>query len=158
MLLFERGQEASKRRVKLCDSITRPIPRHAGKVSAGRRISHVFPRNNDHTIASNANDNSSSNNKRKSLNHEQTYKRSKADNSKRGPRGGIIPKTRPDIAAMNSLGAEDALIQRGMKQRKNKKKQARDKELTRFASGTHFDLYDINVDVTAENLYYYTFT
>ena len=33
------------------------------------------------------------------------------------------------VAARNSLGAEAALIRRGMKQRKNKKKQARDKEL-----------------------------
>jgi hypothetical protein len=103
-------------------------------VSAGRRISHVFTRN-DHAPASNAN---SSGNKRKSINDEQAYKRSKPDNAKRGPRGGIIPKTRPDIAARNSLGAEDALIQRGMKQRKNKKKQARDRELTRFASRHSF--------------------
>jgi hypothetical protein len=135
---LKEARESSKRRAKLCDSITRPIPRnHPGKVSAGRRISHVFTRNNDHTIASNANS-SGNNNKRKSINHEQTFKRSKQDNSKRGPRGGIIPKTRPDVAAGNSLGAEAALIQRGMKQRKNKKKQARDRELTRFASRHSF--------------------
>ncbi len=137
------AREASKRRAKLCDSITRPIPRnHPGKVSAGRRISHVFTRNNDHNASnvttSNSSSSSSSNNKRKSINHEQTYKRSKPDNSKRGPRGGIIPKTRPDVAARDSLGAEAALVQRGMKQRKNKKKQARDRELTRFASRHSF--------------------
>ncbi len=85
-----------------------------------------------------SNDNSSNNNKRKSINHEQTFKRSKPNNSKRGPRGGIIPKTRPDVDARNSLGEEAALIQRGMKQRKNKKKQARDRELTRFASRHSF--------------------
>jgi hypothetical protein len=41
------ARDASKRRARLCDNIvTRPTPRdHPGKVSAGRRISHVFTRN-----------------------------------------------------------------------------------------------------------------
>ncbi len=95
--------------------------RHSYKVSAGRRIAMSSPK----MTTSVSNDNSSNNNKRKSINHEQT-------------RGGIIPKSRPDIAARNSLGGEAALIQRGMKQRKNKKKQARDRELTRFASRHSF--------------------
>ncbi len=119
---------------RLSDNIiTRPTPRdHPGKVSAGRRISHVFTRTGS-SVASKPD-----NKKRKNTNESPGYKRSKPDTTKRGPRGGIIPKNRPDLDARKSIGAEAAVIQRGMKQRKNKKKQARDKELTRFASGHSF--------------------
>ncbi len=128
------AREASKRRATLCDNIiTRPTPlNHPGKVSAGRRISHVFTRNGSSVASKPAS------NKRKNTNESAGHKRSKSDTSKRGPRGGLIPKNRPDVSARNSLGAEAAVMQRGMKQRKNKKKQARDKELTRFASRHSF--------------------
>jgi hypothetical protein len=128
------ARETSKRRARLSDNIiTRPTPRdHPGKVSAGRRISHVFTRTGS-SVASKPD-----NKKRKNTNESPGYKRSKPDTTKRGPRGGIIPKNRPDLDARKSIGAEAAVIQRGMKQRKNKKKQARDKELTRFASGHSF--------------------
>ena len=131
---LRQARESSKRRARLCDNIiTRPIPQnHPGKVSAGRRISHVFTRNG--STASEA----SLSNKRKNKNESQGYKRSKSDRTQRGPRGGLIPKNRPDISARKSLGEEAAVLQRGMKQRKNKKKQARDKELTRFASRNSF--------------------
>lgn len=124
-------REASMRQARLCDDITRPIPRdHPGKVSAGRRISYVFTRNGNSSSLKHEN------NKRKKTTsrNPKSYKRSKSDVTNRGPRGGLVPKSRPDLAARKSLGTDAALIQRGMKQRKNKKKQERDKELTRFAS------------------------
>ncbi len=55
---------------------------------------------------------------------------------KRGPRGGIVPKIRPDLAAKNSLKGNPygEIIQRAMKNRKNKKKQTRDAPLKQSAS------------------------
>ena len=46
----------------------------------------------------------------------------------RGPRGGLVPKARPDLSAKRSLRSnrEAETIQRGMKYRKNNKKQMRD--------------------------------
>ena len=52
--------------------------------------------------------------------------------NERGPRGGLIPKTRPDVAA-KPTGLEAALL-RGGKNRKNKKKQMRDIALKEFVT------------------------
>ncbi len=49
---------------------------------------------------------------------------------KRNPRGALIPKYRPDVE-MRATG-EEALLQRGGKNRKNKKKQKRDSAITEF--------------------------
>lgn len=108
------ARETSNRRAKLCDSICRPIAHNdAGKVNPGRRIGMVFSKNG--AVRDN-------------------------NNMQRGPRGGIVPRTRPDLQAKKALrGNRDAeIIQRGMKNRKNNKKQKRDSSLTGFASSHHF--------------------
>ena len=52
--------------------------------------------------------------------------------SMRGPRGGLIPKSRPDLnEKTNDI---NALLTRGRKNRKNKKKQKRDVALKEFAT------------------------
>lgn len=51
-------------------------------------------------------------------------------NLQRGPRGGLIPKSRPDLDA--KLTGVDAIFARGGKNRKNKKKQKRDVALKEF--------------------------
>jgi hypothetical protein len=58
------------------------------------------------------------------------------ENLKRGPRGGIVPKMRPDLEAKKSLKGNcyGEIIQRAMKNRKNKKKQTRDAPLKQLAS------------------------
>mmetsp|Transcript_9766 Transcript_9766/g.17575 ORF Transcript_9766/g.17575 Transcript_9766/m.17575 type:complete len:1197 (-) Transcript_9766:45-3635(-) len=99
------ARDLSVRRSKLCDDICRPIERdHPGKVTPGRRIGKVFSA-------------------------------PKNDAQKRGPRGGLLPKKRPDLQAKNSLRSnrEAELIQRGMKNRKNNKKQKRDAPGRSFA-------------------------
>jgi hypothetical protein len=55
---------------------------------------------------------------------------------KRGPRGGIVPKIRPDLAAKKSLKSDcyGEITQRAMKNRKNKKKQTRDAPFKKLAS------------------------
>mmetsp|Transcript_20945 Transcript_20945/g.30364 ORF Transcript_20945/g.30364 Transcript_20945/m.30364 type:complete len:150 (+) Transcript_20945:1162-1611(+) len=54
---------------------------------------------------------------------------------KRGPRGALIPLSRPDLDARKLLerNNEDVLIGRSRKNRKNKKKQSRDEAMTDFA-------------------------
>lgn len=101
------ARETSDRRSKLCDSICCPIARNdTGKVNPGKRTGHVFSKSGG------------------------------AQSLKRGPKGSIVPRKRPDLQARNSLrGNRDAeTIQRAMKNRKNKKKQGRDTELKSFAS------------------------
>ena len=52
--------------------------------------------------------------------------------SMRGPHGGLIPKSRPDLnEKTNDI---NALLTRGRKNRKNKKKQKRDVALKEFAT------------------------
>ncbi len=51
----------------------------------------------------------------------------------RGPRGGLIPKCRPDIDAKPKAN-QASLFLRGRKNRKNKKKQKRDEALREFAT------------------------
>ena len=102
------ARETSDRRSKMCDTNiigNTPIARNdPGKVNGGRRIGKVF---------------------------------SKSDGPenwmKRGPRGSIIPKKRPDLEAKNSSRCVEAL-QRATKNRKNNKKQKRDAVLTKSAS------------------------
>jgi len=103
------ARETSVRRSKLCDDINRPTPRdHPGKVSSGRRIGKVFTKGSGAVQSS----------------------------LKRGPRGGIVPKKRPDLQAKHSLrnNRDAEIIQRGVKNRKNNKKQKRDEALRSFAS------------------------
>ena len=61
---------------------------------------------------------------------------STVENLKRGPRGGIVPKIRPDLEAKTSLKSNSYgdIIQRAMKNRKNKKKQTRDAPLKQLVS------------------------
>ncbi len=54
------------------------------------------------------------------------------EDMKRGPRGGLIPKSRPDVDAKPT--GVTALLLRGRKNRKNNKKQKRDKALREFAT------------------------
>ena len=104
------ARELSVRRSKLCDDICRPIERdHPGKVTPGRRIGKVFsaPKNDVQKL-------------------------------KRGPRGSLLPKKRPDLEAQYQYSlrsnGDAEIIQRGMKNRKNNKKQKRDAPGRSFAS------------------------
>ncbi|KAL7545244.1 hypothetical protein ACHAWF_008597 [Thalassiosira exigua] len=106
------ARETSDRRSKFCDNIYRPVARNdPGKISAGRRVGQVFTKNG-----------------------------AQNNNFKRGPKGGIVPRKRPDLHAKHSLrnNRESETIQRGMKNRKNKKKQKRDEALRTFASRHSF--------------------
>jgi len=117
------ARKTSDRRSKLCDSICRPIARnHPGKVNSNRRIGHVFSKNGGATQAQGGG--------------IKRGPRGGTSGFERGARGGIVPKRRPDLQAKHSLrGDRDAeTIQRGMKNRKNKRKQQRDKALKSFAS------------------------
>ena len=106
-----KARDTSKQRARLCDNLRRPIAHNdPGKVNPGRKIGTVF------TKSGAVRDDTSS--------------------MKRGPRGNLIPKQRPDLDAKKSLHSNrDAeVIQRGMKNRKNNKKQKRDTALKEFAS------------------------
>ena len=104
------ARETSDRRSKMCDindiGTTRPIARNdPGKVNGGRRIGKVFSKSDG------------------------------PENWKRGPRGGIIPRKRPDLeAAKNSNHRNVEILQRATKNRKNNKKQKRDVAFKEFAS------------------------
>lgn len=101
------ARETSDRRSKMCDTniVNTPVARNdPGKVNGGRRIGKVFSKNDG------------------------------PENWKRGPRGNILPKKRPDLEAKNSSRDREALLQRAMKNRKNNKKQKRDVALREFAS------------------------
>jgi hypothetical protein len=52
---------------------------------------------------------------------------------KRGPRGGLIPRNRPDVAAARSQSWIPEAVGRATKNRKNKKKQTRDEGLKAIA-------------------------
>lgn len=76
----------------------------SGKVSAGRKVNTVFT------------------------------KSGRIDNHSRSGRGAILPRRRPDLEAKRSIrNTEQDVIQRGLKNRKNNKKQKRDKALVDFA-------------------------
>ena len=109
------ARETSNRRAKLCDSICRPTARNdTGKVNAGRRIGQVFSKNGPVSM------------------------QQQRSGMERGPRGGIVPKRRPDLQAKSHLDQEAEIIMRGTKNRKNKKKQKRDVALKSFASRHSF--------------------
>lgn len=129
---LKEARESSDRRSKISDEITRPIGRdHPGKVSASRKIGKVFSKSEygsgalKRQIPTSFLDNGS-NKRRQSYNDSQP---------KRGPRGGLIPLHRPDVAAMKSIRSnpEKELFLRGTKNRKNKKKQNRDDALRIFS-------------------------
>lgn len=102
-------RDSSERRAKLCDNIVRGPTAHndPGKVNAGRKIGKVFSKGGG------------------------IHK----NDLKRGPRGNILPKKRPDLQAKRSLrdNREHELILRGTKNRKNNKKQKRDSAVQSFA-------------------------
>ena len=102
------ARETSDRRSKMGDETVRPpIARSdPGKVNGGRSVGAALY-NGD---------------AQKGLN--------------RGPRGGIVPKIRPDLAAKDSIKGDcyGEIIQRAMKNRKNKKKQTRDATLKKLVS------------------------
>ena len=107
------ARETSDRRSKMSNDLSCPpiartdlVARNdPGKVNGSRRVGTVFSKSDV----------------RKDL--------------KRGPRGSIIPKMRPDLAAKNTLKSNyGEIIQRAMKNRKNKKKQTRDAPLKKLAS------------------------
>lgn len=101
------ARETSDRRSKMCDTNTignTPIARNdSGKVNGGRKIGKVFSKNDG------------------------------PENWKRGPRGNIVPKHRPDLETRRR-GDADIILQRATKNRKNNKKQKRDVALREFAS------------------------
>ncbi len=102
------ARETSDRRSKMVDNTVRPpIARSdPGKVIGGRSVGAV------------------------------SYKSDAQKGYKRGPRGGIVPKIRPDLAAKDYLKGScyGEIIQRAMKNRKNKKKQTRDAPFKKLAS------------------------
>jgi len=95
---------------------------HPGKVSiSAKRMGHTFSKSKlkqDVSKSTEATSNSS------------TSKRKSRISPKRSPRGALIPKFRPD-AQIKSNGA-NGIIERGQKNRKNKKKQRRDQALGDF--------------------------
>ena len=103
-----KARDTSKQRARLCDNLRRPIAHNdPGKVNPGRKIGTVFTKSG--------------------AVHDDT-------SSKRGPRGNLVPKQRPDLDAKKSLRGDAAVIQRATKNRKNNKKQKRDTALKEFAS------------------------
>lgn len=128
---LKEARESSDRRSRIAEDITRPIGRdHPGKVNASRRVGKVFTKSEysngpKRTIPTSFLDQGS--NKRR-----QSYNDS---SPKRGPRGGLVPLHRPDVAAMKTLRSnpEKELLLRGTKNRKNKKKQMRDEALRVFS-------------------------
>ena len=54
------------------------------------------------------------------------------ERGKRSKRGALIPKERPDLEAKRAQSDTEKILSRGMKRRKNKKKQKRDEALTAF--------------------------
>jgi hypothetical protein len=64
------------------------------------------------------------------------YKSDAQKGLKRGPRGDIVPKIHPDLAAKDSLKGNcyGEIIQRAMMNRVNQKKQTRDAPLKNLAS------------------------
>jgi len=126
------ARESSDKRSRISDEITRPIGLdHPGKVNPSRRIGKVFSKN-EYTTEPKRHMNFSDilSNKR-----SRSYNAKSFNTQNRGPKGGLIPLHRPDVAAMKSLkaNAEKELLLRGTKNRKNKKKQARDDALRAFA-------------------------
>ena len=105
---FREARETSDRRSKMDnDTVRPPLARSdPGKVNGGRSVGVV------------------------------SYKSDAQKVFKRGPRGGIVPKIRPDLAAKDSLKGNcyGEIIQRAMKNRKNKKKQTRDTPFKKLAS------------------------
>lgn len=130
---LKEARESSDRRSRIADDITRPVGRdHPGKVNASRRVGKVFTKNEysnfncpKRSIPTSFLDHGS--NKRR-LSYNDTP-------PKRGPRGGLVPLHRPDVAAMKTLRSnpETELLLRGTKNRKNKKKQMRDEALRVFS-------------------------
>lgn len=130
---LKEARESSDRRSRIADDITRPIGRdHPGKIGHGpRKIGKVFSKNEygsgapKRPMPTSFLD-SGSNKRRQSYSDSQP---------KRGPRGGLIPAHRPDVAAMKSIRSnpEKELLMRGTKNRKNKKKQMRDDALRVFS-------------------------
>jgi len=109
------ARETSHQRSMMSKSLCRPTARDdTGKVTPGRRVGKVFSKSG--------------------------AVRDRSEPPKRGPRGGLVPKRRPDLQAKHSLRKDrDAeIIQRAMKNRKNKKKQTRDVALREFASRHSF--------------------
>lgn len=114
------ARECSMRRSKAAPTqALKSISRHdSGKVSAGRKVNTVFTKSGFSSGA------------RKSWEN---------DNHARSTRGAILPRRRPDLEAKRSIrNTEQEVIQRGMKNRKNNKKQKRDEALVNFAKqNTH---------------------
>ena len=131
---LKEARESSDKRSRLSDDITRPIGRnHPGKVSNSRRVGKVFSKNEypsdpKRKIPTSFVD---SKKRRLSLNDPPIN----LQQAKRGPRGGLVPRNRPDEVAAKSLKAnpENELLLRGTKNRKNKKKQMRDDALRVFS-------------------------
>jgi hypothetical protein len=128
---LQEARESSDRRSRLSEDICRPIGRdHPGKVGNTRRVGKVFSKHDsggEYKRPREFQDNVS-NKKRRSFNDDM-------HRLARGPRGGLIPLHRPDLAAYRSLRAnpEKELLLRGTKNRKNKKKQSRDEVVRSFA-------------------------
>lgn len=128
---LKEARESSDRRSRIAEDITKPVGRdHPGKVNASRRVGKVFSKSEyssgpKRSIPTSFLD-QGSNKRRQSYNDPSP---------KRGPRGGIVPLHRPDVAAMKTLRSnpEKELLLRGTKNRKNKKKQMRDEALRVFS-------------------------
>ena len=109
------AREYSMRRSKAAPTQTsKSISRHdSGKVSAGRKVTTVFTKSGSSSGA---------------------QKSWKNGNHSRSARGAILPRRRPDLEAKRLIrNTEQEVIQRGLKNRKNNKKQKRDKALVDFA-------------------------
>ena len=126
---------------------------HPGKITAGARVNHMFTKSNSN-IASKSTSNKASKwsknvaSRRSSGSTIRTEKQEEIQkvgmspektedirkNGKRSSRGALIPKRRIDIEM--KLDGMDALLQRGAKRRKNKKKQNRDSAVIDFVMRT----------------------
>ena len=105
---------------------------HPGKVgNKPRKIGHVFSSNGKSSSASSA----TAQDHAPGGTDDEADKLMAGYGVQRGPRGTLIPRNRPDLAAKREAARSGSdLIGRGTKNRKNKKKQKRDSAVRDFAA------------------------
>lgn len=107
---------------------------HPGKVSAGRKVSHVFGRKN-HGRKEMVNKRQRRGNETNS--DDEASRLMAGYGLQRGAHGGLIPRHRPDVKARKAAKQANPfseVLGRARKNRKNKKKQKRDEGLSQFAN------------------------
>jgi hypothetical protein len=104
---------------------------HPGKVTPGRKIGHVFSKSTAESSKRQKNEEGTS---APVTETTEADKLMEGYGYKRGPRGALIPRQRPDLEAKRAATPESYLLGRASKNRKSKKKQTRDQALHEFAS------------------------